>query len=100
MCRNPNLELVTKARACKGAGQKWSLGVTFCVLRSVGNVKEWTPTLPNEFQLWELESQWTPKSLESDYKGQNSLDLKITYTIQNLLERKCLKWLCITRLDT
>jgi hypothetical protein len=36
MCRNPNLGLVTKARACKGVGQEGSLGVTFHVLGSVG----------------------------------------------------------------
>jgi hypothetical protein len=27
-CHNPKLRLVTKARACKGAGQEESLGVT------------------------------------------------------------------------
>jgi hypothetical protein len=30
-CRNPSLRLVTKARACKGVRQEWSLGVTFHV---------------------------------------------------------------------
>jgi hypothetical protein len=100
MCHNPSLELMTKARAYKGVGQKWSLGVTFRAPRSVGSVREWTPTLPSEFQLWKLESQWTLESLENDCKRQNSLDLRITYTIQNLLERRCLKWFCITHLDT
>jgi hypothetical protein len=32
---NPNLGLVTKARACKGAGQEGSLGVTSHVPESV-----------------------------------------------------------------
>ncbi len=51
-CRNPNFGLTTKARACKGAGQMWSLGVTF---HAFENVKEcegmnlhtpkWAPTL-------------------------------------------------------
>ncbi len=51
-CHNPNLELVTKVRACEGAGQEWSLGVTFHVLESVGECEgmnlhtpKWTPTL-------------------------------------------------------
>jgi hypothetical protein len=34
-CRNLSLGLVTKARACKGAGQEGSPGVTFHVPKSV-----------------------------------------------------------------
>jgi hypothetical protein len=52
MCRNPSLGLVTKARACKGAGQEGSPGVTFHAPRSVGECEgmnphtpKWTPTL-------------------------------------------------------
>jgi hypothetical protein len=30
-------------------------------------------TLPSEFPLWELESQWTFEYLENDLKGQKSL---------------------------
>ncbi len=50
--RNPSLELTTKARVCKGAGQMWSLGVTFHAHGSVGKCKgmsphvhKWDPTL-------------------------------------------------------
>jgi len=32
-----------------------------------------------------LDSQWTPKPLEGDYKGQNSLDWKVPYIIEKLL---------------
>jgi hypothetical protein len=35
-CRNPSLEFMTKARACKGVGQEGSSGVTFHAPRSVG----------------------------------------------------------------
>ncbi len=51
-CRNPSLRLATKARACKGAGQEWSSGVTFHVLESVEKCEgmnphttKWIPTL-------------------------------------------------------
>jgi hypothetical protein len=37
--------------------------------------------------LWELESQWTPKSLEGNCKGQNSLNWGVPCIIEKLLER-------------
>jgi hypothetical protein len=64
------------------------------------NVKEWTFTLPNELPFWELESQWTPKTSEGNYKGQNSLDWRNIYIIVKLLELKCLKWARMTHLGT
>jgi hypothetical protein len=36
LCHNPNLGLATKLKACKGARQEWSLGVSFHAPRSVG----------------------------------------------------------------
>jgi hypothetical protein len=56
------------------------------------SVREWTHTLPSGLPLWELESRWTPKSLEGDCNGQTSLDWNILYTIGKLLKHKCLKW--------
>jgi len=41
MCHNPNLGLVTKVRACEGAGQESSLGVTFHAPGSVGEWRMW-----------------------------------------------------------
>jgi hypothetical protein len=38
------------------------------------------------------------KFLEGDCKDQNSLDWKISYTIKNILEHRCLKWACMTHL--
>jgi hypothetical protein len=64
------------------------------------SVREWTPTFPSELPLWELESQWTPESLEGDCRGQNSSDWKVPYIIGKLLERRCLKWVCLTHLGT
>jgi hypothetical protein len=62
--------------------------------------REWTPTLPSELSLWELESQWTPESSEGDCKNQNSLNWKVFYIIAKLLEYKCLKWAHMTHLGT
>jgi hypothetical protein len=64
------------------------------------SVKEWTLTLSNEFPFWELESQWTLEFLEGNYRGQNSMDWKVLYIIENLLERRCLKWARMTHLGT
>jgi hypothetical protein len=62
-------------------------------------MRVWTPTLPKELPLWELEFRWTPKFSESNFKGQNSIDWKVPYIIEKLLERKCLKWAGMTHLD-
>jgi hypothetical protein len=72
----------------------------FMYSRMWENVKEWTSTLPSELPLWELESQWCPKSSKNNCKGQNSLDWKKPYIIGKLLQRKCLKWVCMTHLST
>jgi hypothetical protein len=58
------------------------------------------PTLPNELPLWELKSRWTPKSSESDFRGQNPLDWKFIYIIENILELRCLKWALMMHLGT
>jgi hypothetical protein len=100
MCCNPSLGLTTKAKACKGAGQEWARESHFMFLGVQESVREWTSTLPNELPLWELESQWTFESLEGNCRGQNSLDWKFPYIIENLLERRCLKWARMTHLGT
>jgi len=46
-----------------------------------------------------MESQWTPKTSESDFKGQNSMACGVLYIIEKLLERRCLKWSRIAHLD-
>jgi hypothetical protein len=91
-CRNLNLRLATKARACKVASQKGSSKVK-------ESVREWTLTLPKELPLWELESWWIPKCSKRDYKGQNPMDRRVLYTIGKLLKQRCLKWAYITHLD-
>jgi hypothetical protein len=64
------------------------------------NVKEWTHTFPSELSFRELESQWIPKSLEGDCKGQSSLNWEFHYIIGKLLKLKFLKWACMTHLGS
>ncbi len=62
-------------------------------------MREWTLALPRELPLWELKVLVNSQFLENDYKGQNSMDWGILYIIRKLLERRCLKWTCMTHLD-
>jgi len=62
-------------------------------------VREWTLTLPRQLPLWEMESWWTSKTSQRDFRGQNSMACGVFYIIGNFLERKCLKWACIAHLD-
>jgi len=98
-CRNPSLGLLTKARAGKSAGQEGGQETHFILLGLQESAKEWTLTLPRQLPLGELESRWTPKSLGSNYRGQNPLDSRVLYIIGYLLKRRCLKWACMTHLD-
>jgi hypothetical protein len=93
----PSLGFMTQVRACKSVGQDKSLGITFHVPRNVWGNK---PPHPSELLFWELEFRWTPKSLEGNFKGQNSLYWKFPYTIGNILKRRCLKWAWMTHLGT
>ncbi len=55
---------------------------------------------PKELPLWELESRWTPKFSENNYKGQNLMNWRVRHIIGNILELRCLKWARMTHLDT
>jgi hypothetical protein len=92
LCYNLSLGLTTKARACKVAGQE--------------EAREWRKVWGNEpshsqgsFHFGSSESQWTPKSLDGDCKGQNPMDWRVLYIIENLLKHKCLKWARMTHSD-
>jgi len=95
--------LTLGSRPRQGLARVWAKSEAwesyFMLLGVWESVREWTSTLPNELPLWELESQWTLKSLEGDCKRQNSLDWKVPYIIEKLLERKCLKWARMIHLD-
>jgi hypothetical protein len=61
VCRNPNLGLVTKARAYKGACQEVSPGVTSHDPRSAKECEGMNPHTTKELPFWELKSQWILK---------------------------------------
>jgi hypothetical protein len=93
---------VTKAKGWKVVGQEEDSGVTSHAPGSAKSVRAWTLTLPSELPCWELESRKakrTPKFLERDCKGQNSLPWCFFYIIEKLLKRRCLKWAYIAHLD-
>jgi hypothetical protein len=63
------------------------------------NVREWTLTLPRQLPLWEMESRWTPETLESNCRGQTSMSYGVLYIIEKILKRRCLKWARIAHSD-
>jgi hypothetical protein len=65
-CCNPNLGLVTKTRACKGVGQKWSSVITFHAPGSVGKCERMNTHTPKWVPTWGV---WI--SMDSQiFKGQ------------------------------
>ncbi len=46
ICCNPNLGLITKAKACKGASQERNLGITFHAPGNVGKCEGINPHIP------------------------------------------------------
>jgi hypothetical protein len=68
-------------------------------VESMGECENWTSTLPSEVPLWELESRWSLKFSKSNFRGQNPSDWDVPYNVENVLEHRCLKWVCMTNLD-
>jgi len=50
---------------------------------------KWTLTLRVRVHIGSL---WSPEYLKSNWRGQNSLDWRFSYTIENILKLKYLKW--------
>ncbi len=105
-CRNPSFGLATKAKGLQGAGLEVDSGVTSHASRSAKNlesVREWTLTLPSELPRWELGESWspkgTPKTSESDLRGQISMTCDSLYINGKLLKCRCLKWARMAHLD-
>jgi hypothetical protein len=53
-CHNPSLGLVTKARACEGAGQVWIPGVTFHAPESARKYEPSHSQVSSHFGSWSL----------------------------------------------
>jgi hypothetical protein len=65
---------VTKARAYKGTGQDWSLGVTFHAPENVGECKGMNPHTPKWAPILRVGIPMNFEFSEGNCKGQNSLD--------------------------
>jgi hypothetical protein len=98
-CRNPSLELATKAKGLQSCGPRGSPGITSHIPGSVRKCEgvnlhtpKATPTLGDGVP---MESQ----NFRERFQGQNSMACGVLYIIENLLERRCLKWARITHLD-
>jgi hypothetical protein len=95
LCHNPSLGLATKERACKGAGQEWSLGITFHSLRIVGECEEMNPHTPKWGGRWWLPpSSGCGESCESVFAHGSYVHQKcFSYALINLLFGLCRsKW--------
>ncbi len=99
ICRNPSFGLATKAKGLQGCGPRGSPGVTSETPESVGECEGVAFTLPRQLPSWERESRWTPKTSESDLKGQISMACYALYINGKLLKRRCLKWARIAHLN-
>jgi hypothetical protein len=100
LCRNPNLGLMTKARVYKGAGQEWSLGITFHAPGSVGKFEgmnlhtpKWALTLGVKVL---MDSQIFRERLQES----KFMYWRVHYIIGKFLELKCFKWARMTHLGT
>ncbi len=86
-CRNLSLGLATKARACEGVGLEWRPRVTIHAPGNVGECEgmnlhtpKWAPTLGVKIS---IESWWTFKSSENNWRGRNPLDWMVPYGLES-----------------
>jgi hypothetical protein len=100
-CHNLNLGLATKAKAWKGACQKGSPGVTSHVPGSVKkceglnlHIPKWAPTLGVGISM-------DSRIFRKWFQGSKPIRLRSSlYPWKKILECRCLKWACVTHLDT
>jgi hypothetical protein len=88
-----------RQKGYKGAGQREARESHQGLPRVYESVREWTLTLPRQLPLWEMESRWTPKTSESNLRGQISMACGALYINGNLLKHRCLKWARIAHLN-
>ncbi len=87
-----------KQGGSQGCGPRRSQGVTSHAPR---NVRKCEGMNPHTLKVTPIlgESWWTPEFSKGDCRGQNSMAWGVSYIIENILERRCLKWACMTHLD-
>jgi hypothetical protein len=78
----------------------WRLGATFHVLGNVGECEGMNPHTPKWAFTLGIEVLMTLEFSRRNCKGKKSLDWRVNYIIRKFLEHKCLKWACMTHLDT
>jgi hypothetical protein len=95
-----------RLRGCKVAGQeeaRESHHILPGVLKSVREYEGVNPHTPKATPILgdgvPVDSRWTPETLESELRGQNSMACGVFYIIGKLLERRCLKWARIAHLN-
>jgi hypothetical protein len=76
ICCNPNLGLTTKARACKGAGQEGSSGVTSYVPGSVGECEGMNTHTPKWAPILGVEVQMDSQIFRKQFQGSKPIGLK------------------------
>jgi hypothetical protein len=94
------LGLRPRLRGLQGCGPRGSPrvkargspGVTSHIPGSVRKCEGMNPHTPKATLTWEMEFRWTPKTSESNCRGQNSMYYGVLYIIGKLLKHRCLKW--------
>jgi hypothetical protein len=99
LCRNPSFGLMITAKGLQGCGPRESPKVTSHTLGNVGKCEGVNPHTPKATTTLGDGVSWTPKTSDSNFKGQNSMACGVLYIIGNLLEHRCLKWAHIAHLD-
>ncbi len=97
---NLSIRFVTKARACKVVGQERKLDSHISCSQECKRVWGNDPSCSQVNSHFESQSlKWTLEFLESNYRGQNSMNWGIPYIIGKILKRRCLKWVRMTHLN-
>jgi hypothetical protein len=99
MCRNPSLGLATKAKACKVASQKGSLGVMPHALGSAKECEGIDPHTPKGTPTLGVGILVDSRMFKEQLQGSKPNGLKSYLYHWNLLKRRCLKWARMTHLD-
>jgi len=96
---NPSFGLTTKAKGLQGCGPRESPGVTSHTPGSVGKCEGMNPHTPKATPTLGDGVPVNFQTSKSNFKGQNSMSCGVFYIIENILERRCLKWARIAHLD-